>query len=298
MRLEAGTKATLTVMREKQPYGYFLSNGEQDVLLHVSELDGNTVNVGDQIEVFLYHDSEDRLAATMKSPLVQLGEVGLLQVMDVHPRLGCFLDMGLSKHVLLPLRELSELEHLRPKIGDHVYIRLDHDKQGRLLARSAREEDLAPLVVRAPMQWKNRMVEAIVYKTLQMGSFVICDAGVLGYGVMGFIHESERTSPLRVGERVQMRVIHVREDGRVNGSMRKAKEQSRHEDADKLLAYLRERPNGSMPYSDQTPSDVIQQKFQMSKSAFKRALGKLMKEGKIRQEQSWTHLINDDGEEQ
>lgn len=197
MRLEAGTKACLTVMRERQPYGYFLSNGKQDVLLHVSELNGHTVNIGDEIEVFLFYDSEDRLAATLKTPLVQVGEVGLLEVKDVHPRLGCFLDMGLSKHVLLPLRELSELEHLRPRVGDRVYIRLDRDKQGRLLARGAREQDLAPLVVPAPGDWKNRTVEAIVYKTLQMGSFVICDAGVLGFGVMGFIHDSERTGSFK-----------------------------------------------------------------------------------------------------
>lgn len=293
MRLEAGHKVSLEVAREVAPYGYFLTGGEQDVLLHYSEATA-PIREGEYVEVFLYHDSEDRLAATQKKPALLLGEVGLLEVADINTRLGCFLDMGLGKQLLLPSKELSELEELRPRVHDHVYVRLDQDKQGRLLARTAREEDLQPLVVRAPMEWKNREVEAIVYKTLQMGTFVICQAGVLGFGVMGMIHADERTEPLRVGRKLTARVTHVREDGRVNLSMRKLKQEGRIEDADRILAYLQERPNGSMPYSDETPADVIAAKFQMSKSAFKRALGKLMKEGKIEQKVSWTYLKEDE----
>jgi hypothetical protein len=289
MKLEAGVRTELTVAREKAPYGYFLTNGTQDVLLHYSETT-RPVSVGERVEVFLFRDSEDRLAATMKTPLLVLNEVGLLAVADVHRRLGCFLDLGLGKHVLLPAAELPEEQALRPQVGDRVYVRLDRDKEGRLLARAAREEDLKPLMVRAPQDWQNRTVEAIVYKTLQMGSFVVCDAGVLGFGVFGMIHADERTEPLRVGRKLTARVIHVREDGRVNLSMRKAKEVGRIEDADRILAYLRSRPNGAMPYSDQTPADIVTAKFNISKSAFKRALGKLMKEGRVVQKENWTYL--------
>lgn len=289
MRLQAGCKVSLKVAREVAPYGYFLTSDEQDVLLHYSET-AAPLREGETVEVFLYHDSEDRLAATQKKPALLLGEIGLLEVADVNPRLGCFLDMALGKQLLLPTRELPEIEALRPRVGDRVYVRLDQDKQGRLLARTAREEDLQPLVVRAPMEWKNREVEAFVYKTLQMGTFVICQAGVIGFGIMGMIHADERTEPLRVGRKLTVRVTHVREDGRVNLSMRKPKQEGRIEDADRILAYLQERPNGSMPYSDETPADVITAKFHMSKSAFKRALGKLMKEGKIVQKVSWTYL--------
>jgi hypothetical protein len=289
MRLEAGTTAALTVARERPPHGYVLTNGSEDVLLPYAETT-RPVQVGERLNVFLFHDSDDRPAATMKTPHLALNEVGLLTVEDVHRRLGCFLDIGIGKHVLLPASELPEDPSLRPQVGDRVYVRLDRDKAGRLLARAAREEDLRPITVRAPYDWKNRTVDAIVYKTLRMGSFVVCDAGVLGFGVLGFIHASERTEPLRVGRKLAARVVYVREDGRVNLSLRKAKEIGRIEDADRILAYLRSRPNGAMPYSDKTPADLIAAKFNISKSAFKRALGKLMKDGLIVQKENWTYL--------
>ncbi|WP_159886498.1 CvfB family protein [Paenibacillus puerhi] len=290
MTLEAGTYRLLEIAREVSPHGYFLTDGSMDVLLHYSETNGTAVKVGEQVEAFLFHDTEDRLAATLRKPLVTLGEVALLEVVDIHPRFGCFLEMGLGRNLLLPFRELPELAELHPRVGDSVYVVLGHDRQGRLIARLAGEEQLRKLCVPAPQDWKNRRVEARVYKPLQMGSFVVCDAGVLGFGVIGLIHATERTRLLRLGEKVEVRVAFVREDGNVNLSMRERKEIVRDEDSEKLLAFLRERPNAAMPYSDATPADLISQRFGMSKSAFKRALGKLMKEDLVYQEGSWTYL--------
>ncbi|GIQ69732.1 hypothetical protein XYCOK13_25560 [Xylanibacillus composti] len=280
----------MIVAREVPPIGYFLTLPDvPDVLLHYSEALGE-VKTGERVEVFLFHDSEDRLAATMRQPYIEEGKVSRLQVADIHPRLGCFLDMGLSRHLLLPVRELPELRELWPQVGDHVFIVPSHDKQGRLLAKAAGEEELAPLMLRAPEDWKNRTLKATVYKPLQIGDFAVVDAGVLGFGAFGFVHESERTRKLRMGEEAEFRVIFVRDDGRVNLSMRPLKQESRSEDAEKLLAVLRERPNGAMPYSDETPADIIQKRFGISKSAFKRALGKLLKDGIVIQEGSWTKL--------
>ncbi|MDU2241754.1 MAG: S1-like domain-containing RNA-binding protein, partial [Paenibacillus sp.] len=95
MSLVAGTIVSLPIDREVSPYGYFLSAGGQDVLLHYSELT-RQVKPGETVEVFLFYDTEDRLAATMKKPYLTLGELALLEVADVHPRLGCFLEMGLG----------------------------------------------------------------------------------------------------------------------------------------------------------------------------------------------------------
>ncbi|WP_144939333.1 S1 RNA-binding domain-containing protein [Paenibacillus sp. 32O-W] len=289
MNLQAGTVVKLQVAREVSPYGFFLTDGSRDILLHYTEKEGN-IEPGQMVEVFLYYDTEDRLAATMKKPLLRLGEVALLEVADAHPRFGLFLDMGIGRQLLLPYRELPELKELRPQVGDRVFVTMAHDRQGRLMAKLAGEKELSPLAVRAPESWKNEWMTARVYKPLQMGTFVIVEGGVLGFGVIGLIHSKERTRLLRVGESVEVRVIHVREDGRVNLSMRLPKEQSRTEDADVILAYLQERPNGAMPYSDQTPADIISSKFSMSKAAFKRALGKLMKDGLIVQQENWTYL--------
>lgn len=292
MSLIAGTVVQLPIDREVSPYGYFLNAGDQDVLLHYSELT-RQVKPGETVEVFLFYDTEDRIAATMKRPYLTLGELALLEVADVHPRLGCFLEMGLGRQLLLPIRELPELKELHPKVGDHVYVVMEHDKQGRLKAKLAGEQELAPLAFHAPESWKNEWMDVIVYKPLQMGTFVVVQGGVLGFGAIGMIHSSERNRLLRLGERVQARIAHIREDGRVNLAMAPRKEIGMDQDAERIMAYLTSRPGGSMPYSDNTPPDLIKQRFSISKAAFKRALGKLMKEGKVVQRENWTHLVQE-----
>ncbi|MBW7473762.1 RNA-binding protein [Paenibacillus oenotherae] len=291
MSLVAGTYVNVRVAREVSPYGYFLNDGESDVLLHYTEIVGERPQPGDDIEVFLFYDTEDRIAATMKKPLITLGEVARLVVADVHPRIGAFLEMGLGRQLLLPMSEQPEMKELRPIPGDEVFVKLAHDKIGRLVAKIAFEEDLAELAFRAPESWRNTWVEGWVTKPLKMGSFVLIDGGVVGFGVMGLIPADDRTRQLRLGERVSARVTYVREDGRVNLSMTLRKEVGRLEDSEKLLAFLRERPGGAMPYSDETSADIIKQRFGISKSAFKRAIGKLMREGLVTQQGSWTKLV-------
>jgi hypothetical protein len=217
--------------------------------------------------------------------------MALLEVADIHPRLGCFLEMGLGRQLLLPIRELPELPELRPQIGDYVYAIMEHDKQGRLRAKLAGEQELAPLALAAPESWMGQTVTARVYKPLQMGTFVLVDAGVLGFGIIGMVHSSERSRLLRLGEQIEARVSHIREDGRVNLSMGLRKEVGMDVDSATILEFLHARPGGGMPYSDATPPDIIKQRFGISKSAFKRALGKLMKEGHITQKENWTYLV-------
>ncbi|PWV98414.1 hypothetical protein DFQ01_11849 [Paenibacillus cellulosilyticus] len=287
----AGTIVRLRVAREVSPYGFFVTDGTQDVLLHYSEIVGQKIKPGDDVEVFIYFDTDDRLSATMRKPLITLGEMARLRVADIHPRLGCFLEIGLGRQLLLPLSELPENKDFRPVIDDEVFVILRNDKQGRLIAKLAGEDDFMTKVFRAPSDWRNRWIEGWVTKTLQMGSFVLLDGGVVGFGAFGMIPASERNRTLRLGERVRARVTFVREDGRVNLSMVERKEVGMLEDSDRILTFLKERPNGAMPYSDETPADLVKQRFGISKSAFKRALGKLMREGIVEQEGNWTKLI-------
>jgi predicted RNA-binding protein (virulence factor B family) len=290
--LEAGTVVTLRIAKEVTPFGFFLTDEEQEVLLHYTQIVGE-IQIDEDIEVYLYHDAQDRLSATMKHAFIKLGEVGLLEVVDIHPRFGSFLEMGLGRQLLLPFREQPEMKELRPVVGDKVYVVLAHDRQGRLIAKLAGEDELVPLAFHAPTAWKNQWITARVYKPLQLGSFVVCEGegGILGgFGAIGMIHSSERTELLRLGQQVQARVIFVREDGRANLSMRPLKEVGRDEDAEMILEYLKAQPNQAMPYSDETPVEIIMEKFNISKSAFKRALGKLMRNGLIVQKENWTHM--------
>ncbi|MEX2461793.1 MAG: S1-like domain-containing RNA-binding protein [Paenibacillaceae bacterium] len=290
--LEAGMVVTLHIAKEVAPFGFFLTDEEQEVLLHYTQIVGE-IQIGEEIDVYLYHDAQDRLSATMKHAFLKLGEVGLLEVVDIHPRFGSFLEMGLGRHLLLPFREQPEMKELRPLVGDKVYVVLAHDRQGRLIAKLAGEDELVPLAFHAPTAWKNQWITARVYKPLQLGSFVVCEGegGILGgFGAIGMIHSSERTDLLRLGQQVQVRVIFVREDGRANLSMRPLKEVGRDEDAETILEYLMAQPNQAMPYSDATSADDIMGKFNISKSAFKRALGKLMRNGQIVQKDGWTYM--------
>ncbi|CAH8709022.1 S1-like domain-containing RNA-binding protein [Paenibacillus thiaminolyticus] len=289
MTLTAGTITRLQVAREVSPYGYFLTDGEQDVILHYSELTGS-VKPGDEVDVFLFYDTEDRLASTMKRPYLTLDQIAPLQVADVHPRYGCFLEMGIGRQLLLPKGELPDYEPLHPQVGDTVYVKMIHDRVGRLVARAALEQDLVPLAFHAPDAWRNTWHEAVVYRALKMGTFLVLDGGPIGFGAIGFLHESLRPRPLRLGEKVRVRVTHIREDGRVNVTMAERKEIGMDMDADRLFSFLRDRPNGAMPYSDETPADIVKQRFGMSKSAFKRAVGRLMRAGLVKQQGSWTEL--------
>lgn len=289
MTLTAGTIQRLRVDREVSPYGYFLTDEEHDVILHYTELTRD-IMIDEELDVFLFYDTEDRLASTMKKPYLTLGEVAALEVADIHSRFGYFLEMGIGRQLMLPASELPELKTLRPIIGDKVYVKLAHDRVGRLVAELAGEEELAPLVFHAPSSWLNTWHEAVVYRALRMGTFFVVEGGPLGFGALGLLHESQRPQPLRVGDRVRVRIAHVREDGRVNVTLAERKEVGMDLDANRLLQFLKERPNGAMPYSDETPSDLITQRFQISKSAFKRAMGRLMKAGFVTQEGSWSKL--------
>ncbi|TVX94347.1 RNA-binding protein [Paenibacillus agilis] len=288
MTLTAGTIQRLRVAREVSPFGYFLTDEEHDVILHYTELT-REIHIDEELDVFLFFDTEDRLASTMKRPALTLNEVGLVKVAD-HTRYGYFLEIGIGRQLLLPKFELPDFEPLYPEVGDSVYVKMIHDKYGRLMAKLATEEDLAPLVFHAPTTWMNTWQDAIVYRALKMGTFFVVQGGLLGFGAIGLLHQSQRPTPLRIGERVRVRISHVREDGRVNVTLSERKEVGMDQDAEKLYKLIKERSNGAMPYSDETPADVVKQRFNTSKSSFKRAMGRLMKAGLIVQEGSWTKL--------
>ncbi|XID95422.1 S1 RNA-binding domain-containing protein [Paenibacillaceae bacterium WGS1546] len=300
MNLTAGTWQSLRVRREVSPYGWFLGFGTEggpEVLLPYGEAVGQRPETDAEIDAFLFHDDKERLTATLRKPFIALGEMARLKVADFHPSFGFFLEMGIGRQLLLPYKQLpAERKQLWPQTGDELFVVMKHDKEGRMLARLANIDDFAPLAIRAPSSWKGEWKEGWVTDVYRDGAFALIDGGVVGFGALGYIHERAMVHPLRIGQRFKARVTQIREDGRVTLSVRAQKEIGRVEDADRILAFLKERPGGAMPYSDQTSAEDIQRRFQLSKSAFKRALGKLMKEGLITQQGNWTHLKTPEGE--
>lgn len=284
-RLVAGTVATLRVDR-KEDYGYFLVNEyNKKVLLHNNEIT-KEIQINDEIEVFLFHEGDGRLAATMTIPEIRLGIYGWGEVAGSRRNLGAFVNIGISKDMLVSLDELPLHSNVWPKTGDRLYITLTHDKTGRLFGKLATEDVIREISVPAPENMRNKKLKGYIYKTKKVGSYLISDEGY-----RCFIHESERQKEPRLGQYVEARVIDEKEDGTLNASLLPLKQEKMGEDSEIILQYLQNR-GGAMPYGDKTHPDDIVEVFEMSKGAFKRALGKLMKEDKIYQEDGWTYTTD------
>ncbi len=280
--LQAGTVVSLMVDRDA-PFGYFLTNGEEDVLLHNKELTDD-FNEDDRNTVFLYQDHQGRLAATMKIPTVQMGTYDWVEVVEVKPSLGVFVNIGISKDILISKDDLPSVNHIWPAKGDMLYCTLKTDKHGRLFGKLATEDVIRSISKPASKKDFNKNVTGRVYRLLLVGTFIYTEEGYIG-----FIHETERREEPRLGENVQGRVIDVKDDGSVNVSLIGRSHELLDEDAQKIYSYMEGR-GGAMPYFDKSDAEDILERFQMSKGAFKRALGRLMKEGKVYQEDGWTYF--------
>ncbi|PLR78867.1 hypothetical protein CU633_03485 [Bacillus sp. V3-13] len=277
-----GRTALLKVAR-KSDFGLFLTDGEEDVLLHTNEAK-QSYEEGDELEVFLYTDSHGRIAAADTIPTIAVDRYDWVPVTDVNPGLGVFLDIGIQKELLLGEEDLPAHKGVWPKQGDLLYATIRVNRNHRLYARLATDKIIEEIAVKAGKKDFNKNIQGYIYRTAKVGSWIYTSEGF-----KGFIHESQRDKEPRLGERVEGRIIDVKADGTVNVSLLKRKQDLMDQDAETVLAYLASR-NGAMPYWDKSLPEEISERFQMSKAAFKRALGKLIKEDMIYQEEGWTYL--------
>lgn len=282
-----GTITTLKVGHEA-PFGYFLTDGEQEILLHQNDMTKDELLENEDIVVFLFQDRQGRMSATMELPEITIEKFGWAKVEEVKREMGVFVNIGIDKAMLLSKDDLPPLEQVWPQVDDEVYCSLEIGKNGRLFVRLAKEADFEGIAKKADLSLFNKNVEGQIYRTLHVGSFIYTNDGYLG-----FIHESERKEEPRIGQRVTGRVIDVKEDGTINVSLLPRKHEALGDDAGKIIAYMETR-NGAMPYWDKSQPDDIEARFGISKGAFKRALGKLMKEGKIYQDNGWTYFKKDE----
>ena len=260
-----GTKKTLMVVKEVE-FGVYLGNSQEKVLLPKKQVPEG-VEVGDPIEVFLYKDSSDRLIATTNEPKIMLGELAVLNV-AAPGGIGAFLDWGLEKDLLLPFREQTA----PLKKGDQILVALYIDKSQRLCATMKVYERL-----RTDSPYKvDDQVEGIIYELSDnFGVFVAVDNL---YSAL--IPKREAFGKFRVGDRVKARVVKVKEDGKLDLSVREKAFLQMDVDADLIMKRMEEY-GGSLPFTDKADPELIKKEFDLSKNAFKRAIGRLLKEGKI-----------------
>jgi uncharacterized protein len=280
-----GQTTTLTVAR-KASFGYFLTDGNEDVLLHFNQAN-QEFEENDEVEVFLYVDSEGRTSASTNIPEVAIGRYAWVKVTDTNPRIGVFINIGLPKDILLGIDDLPVHKSVWPIPGDLVYITLKLSSNYLLYAKLATDPVIESISIKATRANFNKNVQGHIYRTAKVGSWIYTIEGF-----KGFIHESQRQQEPRIGEKVEGRIIDVKEDGTINVSLLGRKEESQDLDAERIYEYLMSR-NGAMPYNDKSMPEDIKDRFDLSKGAFKRALGKLMKEGRVYQEGSWTYVKKD-----
>ncbi|MGB5944727.1 CvfB family protein [Paenisporosarcina sp.] len=269
-------------VKSQESSKWILSNGEIEVPINESEAPEG-VQEGDTIKVFLFKDRRGNLSATSALPHVTKGTYGWAKVIKMDEREGAVVDIGSAREVIVKPSDLPLLKELWPKTGDHLYMTLRTDFHGDLFGRLATEDRVAETFVEAPTSLMNENLKARAYRLLPIGSFLI--SVPQGYRV--FVHHTEQMAEPRLGEEVNIRVIGVKEDGSLNGSMLPRKEERLMDDAETLYRYLQDM-GGKMPFTDKSSPDEIYDMFNLSKASFKRALGKLMKEKKIEQKDGWT----------
>ena len=268
--LKLGEKQTLEVMK-KVEFGVYLKHpedtvGEERVLLPIKQVPAGT-KLGDKIEVFLYKDSKDRLIATTKTPLLTMNEVRVLKVAQVG-KMGAFLDWGLEKDLFLPFREQTR----KVNEGDSCLVSLYIDKSSRLCATM---KVYHYLKLNSPYK-KDDRVEGVVYEISEnFGAFVAVD-----YQYSGLIPKKEFFGNVKVGDIVSARVVAVKEDGKLDLSIREKALTQILIDAEKVLEVI-ESFDGALPFNDKANPEVIKRELQMSKNEFKKAVGHLLKTGKI-----------------
>lgn len=263
---ELGKKRTLMVVK-KVDFGIYLGTDEERVLLPKKQVPKG-VEIGDPVEVFLYKDSDDRLIATTQMPRITLGELAVLNVADTG-RIGAFLDWGLPKDLLLPFKEQTA----KVSKGDEVLVALYVDKTGRLCATM---KVYSRLKTDSDYQ-KDDEVQGTVYEISDnFGVFVAVDNRY-----SGLIPKREDFGSLKVGDQVTARVTKVREDGKLDLSVRKKAFLQMDEDAQMLFKKMK-MSSGKLPFTDKSDAELIKKELGLSKNAFKRAVGRLLKEQKIR----------------
>lgn len=254
----------------KTDFGYYLkepdSNIDVDIFLPTRELDEDS-QIGDIINVFVYRDSEDRLICTTAKPKLELGKLGLLKVSTI-TEIGAFLDWGLRKDLLLPFSD-----QLYPlKEGDEVLVRLYIDKTERLCATMKITRDITD----TSTYKMDEMLPGTIYRiNTDIGLFVAVEDLY-----DGLVPNKDVFDQYNVGDSVMVRISRIRDDNKLILTLKKRANLQISDDSALIIEKLQIN-NGFLKFNDKSDPDEIKKEFNMSKKAFKRAVGTLLKEKTI-----------------
>ena len=263
--IELGKTQCLNVVKIVD-FGIYLGTEEDKVLLPKKQVPQD-IEVGDALTVFVYRDSSDRLIATTKTPKLELGQIAKLKVSEVG-KIGAFLDWGLEKDLFLPFKEQTE----KVEKGDKCLVSLYIDKSERLCATMK----IYHLLRTDSPYKKDDIVTGTVYEVNRdLGAFVAVDNL---YSAL--IPKREMYGRMYPGQEIEARVAAVKEDGKLDLSVRGKIPEQMDKDAELILECI-ETCGGKLPFTDKADPERIKAEMGMSKAAFKRAVGRLLKQKKI-----------------
>ena len=277
--IKIGDYNKLEAKREAN-FGFFLdgktNNSKDDILLHNRLLNKNKIQVGDIVDAFIYIDSEGRRSATLVPTKAKVDEVAYLKVV-AHTKIGSFIDIGLQKDILVPFSAKTYDLEKGQRYLFYIYL----DKSGRLAATT----DIDSHLTTDHTYNVGDTVEGIIYGFQTNNSAMVC----IDNKYAGVILHNEYFTELKIGDKLNLNVIKIYEDGKLGLTPR----QSRKEELDTLevsiMNYL-EGNDGYMRFNDKSTPEEIATVFNTSKKNFKRALGVLMKKELISQDENGTNL--------
>lgn len=248
------------------------------ILLPNNELEERELKEGDEVEVLIYMDSEDRPVATFRKTEALVGTLAKLEVTDVNPKLGAFMDWGLKKELLLPRGQ----QEIPVEVGKKYLVGIYEDSKGRLSVTMKIYKFLLP----STSIKKNDIVSGTVYRIEpNIGVFVAVEDRYFG-----LIPKIEYFKDYKVGDEIEARVIRVREDGKIDLTPRERAYIQIDEDAELILGKMR-LLGDSFGFTDKSSPEEIIDYFNMSKKAFKRAMGNLLKNGKVEKNEKGYYRI-------
>lgn len=267
---------------KKVDFGVYLKEpgnerADEKVLLPLKQVPDNT-KINDKIKVFVYRDSDDRVIATIKRPKIVMGEIAYLKVVQM-TRIGAFLSWGLEKDLFLPFKEqIGEI-----KLNGEYMVGLYIDKSDRLCATMNLFK-----VLRTDSPYKvNDMVKGTVFSLKRgLGAMVAVEGKYLG-----LIHEGEILKPLHPGQIVEVRISHIKEDGKLDLSLKDSPKLQIDKDGEKILNAVAKN-KGFLPLNDDSSPEEINRILGLSKSSFKKSVGRLMKRNVIEMTRSGIKLAN------
>lgn len=279
--IKLGDYNTLKIVKSVD-FGLYLDGGEEGEILLPQRYVTKDMKVGDEVNVFIYLDQEERPVATTETPYAKVGEFVSLEVAWVN-QFGAFLNWGLMKDIFCPFREQKK----RMEQGQRhiVYIKVDEDSY-RLMATAKVEKYLTtPIVTDLPLLQHGTEVDILVWQKTDLGFKVI-----VNNKFQGLIFENQIFQPLHSGMKLKAYVDHVRKDGKIDIVLQQTGRQQTLDFAETLLRYLYEN-DGFCNLGDKSPAELIYDRFQVSKKAYKKAIGDLYKRRLITIEDEGIRLV-------